>query len=72
MLHVAAGKMELEDIQELFEEGTRQRVPMAAPAHGLCLEQVYYEELPGVGDCAHLPEALLEPGGKRRLPLLDS
>jgi tRNA U38,U39,U40 pseudouridine synthase TruA len=71
MLHVAAGKMELEGIQELFEEGTRQRVPMAAPAHGLCLEQVYYEDLPGVGESAEVPKVLLEGGGKRRLPLLD-
>mmetsp|Transcript_39939 Transcript_39939/g.97134 ORF Transcript_39939/g.97134 Transcript_39939/m.97134 type:complete len:343 (-) Transcript_39939:30-1058(-) len=61
VLAVACDKMDIASIPMMFAEGSRQRVPTAAPAHGLCLEQVYFSDF-GEKD---LPECFR---GKRKLP----
>lgn len=43
ILDVACGKMEMSTIESIFESRDRRRVPKSAPARGLCLEEVFYE-----------------------------
>lgn len=45
ILHVACGKMELSHIDTLFAYKDRRLVPKSAPAKGLCLEKVFYDDL---------------------------
>lgn len=44
LLDVACGKMEVEDIPRLFESRDRKLVSKSAPARGLCLEEVFYDD----------------------------
>ncbi len=44
MLAVAVGDLDVTDIDRLFAEQNRKNAPMAAPARGLCLEHVYYDD----------------------------
>ncbi|CAN8072374.1 unnamed protein product [Agarophyton chilense] len=43
ILAVSCGQLELSAIDKFFESRDRRIVPKSAPAHGLCLEQVFYE-----------------------------
>lgn len=43
ILEVACGKMDLSMIEYIFESKDRRLVPKSAPAKGLCLEEVLYE-----------------------------
>lgn len=44
ILDVSCGKMEISRIQELFDSRDRRLTPKSAPAHGLCLEEVFYDD----------------------------
>ena len=44
ILDVSVGAMEVDDIDTLFESRDRRLVPKSAPACGLCLEEVYYDD----------------------------
>ena len=43
-LAVATGRLPEDAIERIFAAGDRRLVPMAAPAHGLCLERVLYDD----------------------------
>lgn len=44
ILAVSCGKLELSDIDLFFRSKDRSLIPRSAPAHGLCLEQVFYDD----------------------------
>lgn len=44
ILDVSCGKIELSTIDDLFLSKDRQLVPKSAPAKGLCLENVFYDD----------------------------
>lgn len=44
ILNVAVGKLDISEIDLLFESRDRRLVPKSAPALGLCLEEVYYDD----------------------------
>lgn len=46
ILDVACYQRDVESIDHLFESKDRKLVPKSAPAHGLCLEQVLYDDWP--------------------------
>lgn len=43
MLEVGAGTFALDDLPRILESRCRNLAPRGAPAHGLCLEEVYYD-----------------------------
>jgi tRNA pseudouridine38-40 synthase len=43
ILEVGAGRLEAEDVQRILEARDRQFAPRGSPAHGLCLERVYFD-----------------------------
>lgn len=46
LLDLSCFKLRLDDIDHLFESRDRRLVPKAAPAKGLCLEEVFYDGWP--------------------------
>ena len=45
ILAIGAGRMQLEDIDAIFASGIRAQAGETVPAHGLFLDEVYYEEV---------------------------
>ncbi len=45
ILAIGAGRMQLEDIDAIFTSGIRAQAGETVPAHGLFLDEVYYEEV---------------------------
>lgn len=43
LLYASMEKIKTEYIPDIIKEGTRELAGITAPAHGLCLEKVYYE-----------------------------
>lgn len=66
MLAVAVGDMSVSDLDRLFIESNRKNAPMAAPAHGLCLEYVFYDgwknspevTSPGAAELSNVPQLI--------------
>ncbi|WP_457678801.1 tRNA pseudouridine(38-40) synthase TruA [Thermovibrio sp.] len=46
LVKVGEGKLEPEEVKEILEARNRERAPYLAPAEGLYLEKVYYEDYP--------------------------
>ncbi len=46
LVKVGEGKLKAEEIREILEAKDRKRAPYLAPAEGLYLEKVYYEDYP--------------------------
>ncbi|KAI0562185.1 Pseudouridine synthase I TruA [Gracilaria domingensis] len=44
ILAVSCGQLEISSIDKFFESRDRRITPKSAPAHGLCLEQVFYDD----------------------------
>ena len=44
ILNVACGALDVDGIDEVFASRDRRNAPKSAPAHGLCLEEVFYED----------------------------
>ncbi len=42
LYRIGKGKMSIEEFKELIEQKDRTLLPMTAPAHGLCLEEILY------------------------------
>jgi tRNA pseudouridine38-40 synthase len=45
LLEIAAGRLAEDSIPAILESGDRGMAGPTAPAHGLCLEQVFYDHL---------------------------
>lgn len=43
ILEVGAGRLDVEELQEMLAAKDRQRAPRGSPAHGLCLERVFFD-----------------------------
>lgn len=43
ILYAGIGKIKAEEIPDIIKEGKRELAGITVPAHGLCLEKVYYE-----------------------------
>lgn len=46
LLAVACYRLDVDSVPRLFEGKDRRAIPISAPAHGLCLEQVFYDGWP--------------------------
>lgn len=46
LLDVACGRIDLERLQRALDSGDRALAGQTAPAHGLCLEEVFYPDFP--------------------------
>lgn len=46
LLAIACYRLDVESVTRLLEKKDRRAVPKSAPAHGLCLQQVIYDEWP--------------------------
>lgn len=46
LLAIACYKLDVDSVPQLFESKDRRLIPISAPAHGLCLEQVLYDGWP--------------------------
>ncbi|GJQ13505.1 hypothetical protein GpartN1_g5296.t1 [Galdieria partita] len=44
LFFVASGELTLDSLEEILHARDRRRAPKAAPAHGLCLERVVYDD----------------------------
>lgn len=44
LVEVGKGKISLEKVRHILHAKDRREAPMAAPAHGLCLEKVFYRK----------------------------
>ena len=49
LLDIARGKISIDELPKIFEAKDRRRAGMTAPAHGLCLMQVFYPSGPSSG-----------------------
>lgn len=45
LLYIGAEKLDIENISSLLEKKDRRLLGITAPAHGLCLHKVYYDEI---------------------------
>lgn len=43
ILEVGAGRLGVEDLRKALEGRDRQLAPRGSPAHGLCLERVFFD-----------------------------
>lgn len=43
ILYASIGKLNVDDIPDIIEKGERELAGITVPAHGLCLENVYYD-----------------------------
>lgn len=43
ILYASIGKLNVDDIPDIIEKGERELAGITVPAHGLCLEKVYYD-----------------------------
>lgn len=44
LIYVGRGRLRIQDLSQILQDKRRARAGITAPAHGLCLYRVYYEE----------------------------
>jgi tRNA pseudouridine38-40 synthase len=56
LVEVGKGRYRAADLPDILAARDRRRAGITAPAHGLCLDQVWYQRRWGVGDPSPWPE----------------